>query len=393
MNDPMDDELELDEERTQIIQAFEPGAIFVDRFVIEGRLGAGAMGDVFNAVDLRTNERVALKVLRRKKMVGDASARFQREVDILAAANHPCIVGIRGFGHAADGTLWLAMEHLEGESLRQRVKRLGQLEPEALLPILRSACDAIAQAHRRGIIHRDLKPDHLFLPAGGVPPVKILDFGLSLSAGSKKLTKTGTVLGTPRYMAPEQIASAHGSDGRADVYALGVIIYEALAGDSPFVASDHGQLLGAILTGKVEPLSVRRPDLPIGVVRAIEIAMASSVEYRWQDPMEFADAFAKGLAGDRLDRYAERVRRAALPPGASSTDERPSFTSVPSDVVRGSAPTDPDPQRVTLPMDALPRKTSAKGARLVKPIVLGIAAIALVMIGAGLTLLVLHGTR
>lgn len=395
MSGHLDDDYELDEERTQVIQAFEPGALFGERFVIEGRLGSGGMGDVFNAVDLRTNERVALKVLRRKKMVGDASARFQREVDILAAANHPCIVGIRGFGHAADGTLWLAMEHLEGESLRQRVKRLGQMEPEALLPILRSACDAIAQAHKRGIIHRDLKPDHLFLPAGGTPPVKILDFGLSLSAGSKKLTKTGTVLGTPRYMAPEQIASAHGSDGRADVYALGVIVYEALTGDSPFVASDHGQLLGAILTGKVEPLSARRPDLPIGVVRAIEIAMASSVEYRWQDPMEFADAFAKGLAGDRLDRYAERVRRAALPPGAASNEERPSFTSVPSfpgDPARGSAPSDPSP----LPVDVSAQRATQPGEKRgfpLRPILIAISAVALVGLGAALTWLFLHGTR
>lgn len=395
MNDHLDDEFEPEEERTLVIQAFEPGALFGDRFVIEGRLGSGGMGDVFDAVDLRTNERVALKVLRKKKMMGDAADRFRREVDILAAANHPCIVGIRGFGHAADGTLWLAMEHLEGESLRQRVKRKGGLDPNALLPIVRSACDAIAQAHRRGIIHRDLKPDHLFLPKSGDPPVKILDFGLSLSAGSKKLTKTGTVLGTPRYMAPEQIASAHGSDGRADVYALGVIVYEALAGDSPFVASDHGQLLGAILTGKVEPLAVRRPDLPIGVIRAIEIAMARSVEHRWQNPLEFADAYAKGLAGDRLDRYAERVKRAAMPPGASPTDERPSFSSTPSnpsDPARGSAPSDPHPETP-------PAKTGASRApvapvhRFVKPLAMLVAALALVLIGAGLTLLVLHGTR
>lgn len=386
MTDDFEDDFEPDENPTLVIQAFQPGALFGERFVIEGRLGSGAMGDVFDAVDLRNNERVALKVLRRKKMVGDAADRFQREVDILASANHPGIVGIRGFGHAADGTLWLAMEHLSGETLRDRVKRKGPIDPNELLPILRNACDAIAQAHRRGIIHRDLKPDHLFLPASGNPPVKILDFGLSLSAGSKKLTKTGTVLGTPRYMAPEQIASAHGSDGRADVYALGVIVYEALAGDSPFVASDHGQLLGAILTGKVEPLASRRPDLPIGVVRAVEIAMGRSVEHRWQNPIEFADAFAKGLAGDRLDRYAERAKKAGMQPGpGAATDERASFTSIPSDPGRGSAPSQPEPPP--------PAPPTTLARRLFRPVLLGLAGLALVVVGAAVTLLVLHGTR
>jgi serine/threonine protein kinase len=383
MNDLADDDFDGDPEPTLVIQAFAPGAMFGERFVIEGRLGAGGMGDVFTAVDLLSNERVALKVLRRKQMKGDAEERFRREVDILAAANHPGIVAVRSFGHTTDGTLWLAMEHLQGESLRQRVKRKGPMDPRELLPILRNACDALAQAHRRGIIHRDLKPDHLFLPESGEPIVKVLDFGLSISAGSKKLTKTGTVLGTPRYMAPEQIASAHGSDGRADVYALGVIAYEALTGDSPFVASDHGQLLGAILTGKVEPLNARRPDVPVGVVRAIEIAMARTVEHRWQSPLEFSDAFAKGLAGDRLDRYADRARRALTAPAAGDDAQRPSFSSQPTDPGRGSAPSDPAPIELDKPDDDRPTWMEMA--------LLGAGSIVLVLAGAAVTFFILHG--
>lgn len=383
MIDPADEEFD-EPEPTLVIQAFAAGAMFGERFVIEGRLGSGGMGDVFTAVDLQTNERVALKVLRRKQMKGDAEARFRREVDILAAANHPCIVEVRSFGHTHDGTLWLAMEYLQGETLRERVKRRGPMDPKELIQILRHTCDALAQAHRAGIVHRDLKPDHLFLPQTGNPIVKILDFGLSISSSSKKLTKTGTVLGTPRYMAPEQIASAHGSDGRADVYALGVIAYEALSGDSPFVASDHGQLLGAILTGKVEPLAARRPDLPIGVVRAIEIAMARAVENRWQSPLEFSDAFTKGLAGDRLDRYADRAKR-ALSQGPGATDERPSFTSSPTDPGRGSSPSDPHSFPPAVP------QAPAPGPEWWHIALLAAGSIVLVVAGAAVTFLILHG--
>lgn len=388
MIEPYDDEFE-DVTPTQVVRAFEAGSLYAERFVIEGKLGSGGMGDVFIAVDITSNERVALKVLRSRKIKGESEERFRREVDILAQANHPCIVGIRGFGHAVDGSLWLAMEHLEGESLRERVKRLGPRDARELGPILGAACDAVAAAHRRGIIHRDLKPDHLFLPRGGDPPVKILDFGLSISSGSKKLTKTGTVLGTPRYMAPEQIASAHGSDGRADVYSLGVITYEALSGDSPFVASDHGQLLGAILTGKIEPLIARRPDLPIGVVRAVEIAMSRDVEHRWQNPSEFADAYAKGLSGDRLDRYAVRAKR-AMGIGEDGETERPSFTSTPTDPGRGSAPSDPNPQLES----AIPtQRTVLRPRRLstwLRVSLLVLAALALVLTGAFFTYFVLH---
>lgn len=386
MTEPADEDFESDVTPTLVIQAFEPGAIFGERFVIEGRLGSGGMGDVFTAVDIRSNERVALKVLRRKQMKGDAEERFKREVDILAQANHPSIVGIRAFGATHDGSQWLAMEHLDGETLRMKVKREGPMDPKALLPILRQAADALAQAHRRGIIHRDLKPDHLFLPAVGDPPVKILDFGLSISSGSKKLTKTGTVLGTPRYMAPEQIASAHKTDGRADVYALGVIVYEALTGDSPFVASDHGQLLGAILTGKVEPLAQRRPDLPIGVVRSVEIAMARSIEHRWQSPLEFSDAFAKALSGDRLDRYAERARAATqmgAPTAALEASDRgsyPSHPSHPGEPARFSMPSEPTP----------PPDEGPAAPRWLAPLALSMAGLAIIALGAVVTYLFLH---
>ncbi|MFO0694433.1 MAG: serine/threonine-protein kinase [Polyangiales bacterium] len=326
---------ELDGEKTVVMQAFAPGTFFSGRFQIVRPLGTGGMGNVYEATDILTNETVALKVLKKSALTGDAEERFKREVEILAGAHHPCIIGIRAFGHTEDGTSWLSMECLEGETLRDRVRRLGPMDPKALVPILKAACDALTKAHERGVVHRDLKPDHLFLPSSGIPPVKVLDFGLSLTAGSKKLTKTGTVLGTPRYMAPEQIASAHGSDGKADVYALGVIVYEALSGHSPFAASDHGQLLGAILTGRIEPLEQRRPDLPHDLVRVVEIAMAHKVEERWQTPNEFADAFEKSCKGLPVDALLSGQRGGSR---RSEPDDAPRFSLTGVDTPRSSFP-------------------------------------------------------
>lgn len=281
-------------ETTIVTQAFSPGSFFGDRFRIERLLGVGGMGNVYEAVDLTNDRPVALKVLKKASaLTAEAAERFRREAEILSAAKHPGIVGIHGFGQASDGTAWLAMELLVGETLRERVTREGAMSPLALVPILTAASDALTKAHSRGVVHRDLKPDHLFLPADGRFPVKVLDFGLSRAIGNKKLTRTGTVLGTPRYMSPEQIASAHASDGQSDVYALGVIVYEALSGQSPFVASDHGQLLGAILQGRIEPLEKVRPDLAPELGAVLARAMSKDREIRHKTPTEFADDFAR----------------------------------------------------------------------------------------------------
>jgi serine/threonine-protein kinase len=310
-----------------VTQAFSPGSLFGDRFRIERLLGVGGMGSVYAATDLSSDARVALKVMKKASALTDeAGERFRREAEILGAADHPGIVGIHGFGQAPDGTAWLAMELLVGETLRERIGREGGMSPAALVPILAAAADALTRAHARGVVHRDLKPDHLFLPADASTPVKILDFGLSRTMGSKKLTKTGTVLGTPRYMSPEQIASAHASDGQSDVYALGVIIYEALTGQSPFVASDHGQLLGAILQGRIEPLEKVRPDLPPALGRVLARAMERDQGARFKTPNEFAAAFARA-AQVEVGAPPEPPRFEAPKPAGSHAELAATITS------------------------------------------------------------------
>lgn len=287
------------DDATEVVSPLSAGSFFADRFRIQGPLGMGGMSAVYAAKDLKENEReVALKVLIKHTADEETRGRFEREYEILKSIEHEGIVKIFAYGHGnAKQKPWLAMEHLVGETLRSRVARENGLSPSQVAPILNATADALAAAHAEGIIHRDLKPDHVFLPAQG-PLVKLLDFGLSLVTGStKKLTATGTVLGTPRYMAPEQIASAHDAGTRADVYALGVIVYEALAGDSPFSASDQGQLLGAIMTGNVQPLLERRPDLDPEIAKVVEQAMHRDVEERIHSPRAFARMFSAASSG------------------------------------------------------------------------------------------------
>ncbi|MBX3249953.1 MAG: serine/threonine protein kinase [Myxococcales bacterium] len=324
MTEPVDDpDVHQDEEDpwapepTEVVDPFSPGFFFADRFRIEAPLGVGAMGAVYRATDLQSEEEpIALKILLRDKQEGEARERFAREAQILSELDHPGVVGIRGYGHTKN-TPWLAMELVKGETLGQRIRRSGKLEPAVLAPILRDLCDALGAAHAAGIVHRDLKPDHVLLrdvDASSASAVKLIDFGLSWAATSRKLTATGTVLGTPRYMAPEQIASARNTSARSDIYALGVIVYEALCGDSPFAASDQGQLLGAILQGRIEPLAKHRPDLPDELDAVIRRALAHRPEDRFATPRELYEAFV-AATGARASQ--PRFSKPSLPPRAT----------------------------------------------------------------------------
>src|SRR5690606_34830515 len=156
--------------------------------------------------------------------------------------------------------------------LREHLRERGAMAPKELAPVVVAVADALAAAHAKGVVHRDLKPDNVFLCYGGV--VKVVDFGLSMLDVDKRMTKTGVMLGTPRYMAPEQIRSAKDVDPRVDVYALGVMAHEALTNASPFPASDAAQLLGCVIEGRVVRLEEQRPGLPAGLGEVVRRAMA-----------------------------------------------------------------------------------------------------------------------
>ncbi|MFO0683062.1 MAG: serine/threonine-protein kinase [Sandaracinus sp.] len=289
------------DEGTEIVAALEPGTFFADRFQVDGRLGMGAMGKVVVAHDLVSGQRVALKVLHREKAAQrEAAERFKREAEVLARLGHPGIVRVVGTDRLPDGTRWLAMELVEGDTIAQRLRRQGPFTIEATFAIITVLCDALDAAHRAGVVHRDLKPENVMLPASGSPACKVLDFGLArvTQAGEERLTRAGTILGTPRYMAPELIENLKDTDHRADVFAVGVITFEMLTGKSIYAAEDVGQLFGAILEGRMRTLASVRPDLPAGLHAIIQRAAARKPAERFQTAGAFAEAYAAALGID-----------------------------------------------------------------------------------------------
>lgn len=263
------------------------------------KIAEGAMGSVHEAVSVTTpGARAAVKLLK-----GDLHAdegirrRFRREASVLEALAHPGVVRVLEIGGDEGDTSYTVMELLTGETLEARIARDGRMSPAALRPIVLAIAEALAAVHRHGVIHGDLKPANVFLPAGSAFPVKLVDFGLSKIEGLERLTRTGELTGTPAYMAPELLTGRGEIDHRIDLYALGVIAYEALAGKLPFATNRHpGALMMDIVTGRATPLAELRPDLHPAVAAAVARAMAPKREDRPADAgqlwVELSTAFA-----------------------------------------------------------------------------------------------------
>ena len=238
-------------------------------------LGAGGMGAVYEARQEPLNRRVALKTLH-AKCVTDPQlvARFFNEAKVLSSLEHPSIVQISDFGHAADGTAYLVMEYLRGQSLGHRLRGgNGRLPLVAALQVVWQVAEVLSIAHAQWVVHRDLKPDNLMLVADPVAPsgerVKVLDFGIAKLLNQAEpggiRTDTQAVMGTPMYMSPEQCAGAGRVDAKSDVYSLGCVLFQLLAGRPPFVAEGTGQLLGMHLYEEPPALSVLAPEVPAAV--------------------------------------------------------------------------------------------------------------------------------
>ena len=213
-------------------------SVIADRYRVGPMTGCGGMGTVFSAVDLRSNERVALKLLRVSGK--EHRRRFLREATLLRALSHPGIV--RYIDHGLDGSApFLVMEWLEGRSLRDLLRDHGRLEPQRAALVVRQVAAALAEAHRHGIVHRDIKPSNVFVVDDDLARVSVLDFGVARAVGAAGLTRTGVGIGTPGYMAPEQSTGARDVDARADVYALGHAL-ATLLGRAAAPARRHGDL-------------------------------------------------------------------------------------------------------------------------------------------------------
>lgn len=262
----------------------EPGELLADKYRIEALLGQGGMGAVFRAMNVDLGRPVAIKVLRSHLAHDpDTVARFRQEARAAAAIGHPSIIDVLDLGRTADGAEFIVMEYLRGESLGAKLAREGRLSVPATLAITRGILDALEAAHACGITHRDLKPDNIFLAAPPVSLVKVLDFGISkLATGQEEgiQTATGALMGTPAYMAPEQAQGQKSVGPPADLYALGVILYEMLAGRPVFGGQTFMEILLKVVGEAPEPLAKLRGDLPPELIALVMQLLAKTPSER-----------------------------------------------------------------------------------------------------------------
>jgi serine/threonine protein kinase len=272
------------------------GTVVAGKLRIVRELGVGGMGTVYEVEHELTRHRRALKILHaRAAQEPSAVARFLREASAAARIANAHIAETFDAGRLDTGEPYLVMELLEGETLDQRLQRLGPLEPAELADLVQQACDGVQAAHDAGIVHRDLKPENLFvITREGLPFLKILDFGISkfdsVRTGSLGVTTEGVLIGTPYYMPPEQVRGEKTIDAKADVYALGVILYECAAGVRPYEANTVEHLAVLIHEGKAMPLAARNPSLPPAFCATVHRAMAVDRDQRFQSARELAEA-------------------------------------------------------------------------------------------------------
>ncbi|MBI2896472.1 MAG: serine/threonine protein kinase [Deltaproteobacteria bacterium] len=356
------------------------GQLIGGRFRLGRLLGRGGMGEVREAEHVELGRRVAVKIMHGRAAQNRSSVtRLKREARSLASISHPNIVEVLDAGEH-DGSPYLVMELLEGEDLRTRIDRVGQIPVGEAIAIASQVLAGLDAVHAGGIIHRDVKPENVFLtpqPDGSLF-VKLLDFGVSklmeIDSSAGNLTESGTIVGSPAFMAPEQAIGSAGIDARTDLYSVGAVLYTMLGGRPPFIAPNIPAVLLAIVEGKAEPLASLRPALPPGLVQVVERAMEKERGKRFRSAGEFAEALvpfaptatiAVAARSRRLRRVAPRVllggavlaamvifvsgRRAPAPRAAPS--RRPHEAAVVDETLAPPRP------------PALARRTSASPAR------------------------------
>ena len=261
------------------------------RYVIERELGEGGMATVYLAHDERHDRPVAIKVLKPELAAVVGAERFLAEIKTTANLQHPHILPLFDSGEA-DSFLYYVMPFVEGESLRERIDRDGQLPVEEAVAITSRIALALEAAHGHGVIHRDIKPDNILL-SGGEPLVA--DFGIALAvheAGGGRLTETGLSVGTPHYMSPEQATGEQHVGAATDTYALGCLLYEMLTGEPPYTGATAQAILGRILTDDLRPVRSHRKSVPIHVDAAVQRALEKLAADRFARTSELADALA-----------------------------------------------------------------------------------------------------
>jgi serine/threonine-protein kinase len=287
----------MSEPSTQRSEHLAAGAVIAQRYRVIRLLGSGGMGAVYEAENTWTHRRVALKTMRAEVATSELYLqRFKQEARAASRLAHPNIVDVLDMGEDAElGALYIVQEFLSGCDLRTRLEQVGRLDPSTALSLLLPVMDALATAHKAGIVHRDLKPDNIFLAdtARGVVP-KLIDFGIAKvvgdDGGSLQKTSTGLVMGTPYYMSPEQARGDSNLGPPADIWSMGVVLYQALSEKRPYSATNINLLLAKIIYEEPLPLAEAAPDLPPALVAVIDCALRKEPGLRHATMTEFAEA-------------------------------------------------------------------------------------------------------
>jgi hypothetical protein len=349
-----------------------PGTVIDGKYRLDAVIGRGGMAVVYAATQLLTHRPVAIKCLHpRVACSADVVERFLREARAATSIDHPNVVQVYDVGRI-EGSFYLVMELLAGEALRDRIDR-GPLPLDEALRVLVPVLGAVAAAHARGIVHRDLKPENVFLRLredGSLRSPKVLDFGISKLTQEESMTLTGSVIGTPYYLSPEQATSSKDVGPASDVYQLGVLLFEMLTGRVPHEAPNYSALLIAILTEPPPALGALRPDLPPGVAAVVARAMAKSTSDRYPDVASFAAALAP-----YTDVYDEELRGRGQPAAPSPRDDSARVDALAATEARRASEVPPTRAFEAPPRDEHPR------ARRPRAIWLALAALMLVVGG------------
>ncbi len=336
------------------------GTVINGTWQIDARIGAGGMATVYAATH-RNGLRAAIKMLHRH-LSRDAStrARFLREGYVANAVRHPGVVAVLGDGVAEDGSAFLVLELLEGETLESRRDRLGgKLPLHEVLDVADQALDALAAAHESGVIHRDVKPENLFITQHGI--IKLLDFGLALMKSAQaESTKTGVTIGTPEFMPPEQAMGRRDAvDARSDVWGLGATVFSAITGRYVHDAAQtiHEQLV-ASATQRSRPIRQLAPHVPPAVAKVIDRALELEMSDRWQSASEMQRALRAASPSEMATIATPRVKPQPSPVSQRAPTSSEQTTRVPHDATKKQAPSYAHSEiEETLPRTHLPTPT------------------------------------
>ncbi len=315
------------------------GDIIDDKYEIIGVLGEGGMGTVFDGIHRKIHRRVAIKVLKSSVAADESMVRrFEHEAQAAGRIGSKHIVEVLDVGQIADGERYMILEHLEGETLSARVKRVRTMDPREIFPLAIQLLKGVGAAHAAEIVHRDLKPANIFLITVEDDPndfVKVLDFGVSKFhfLEAEGVTTTGTIVGTPHYMAPEQTKEAGAVDHRADVYAIGAILYRALSGHTPFRVQTIHQLIAKLITEDPPQLATVVTGIDPAAAAIVHQALARNPDDRFQSANQFIEALRAWLEDAGVSFVSSRLSNAGLPsPSASGPGPTAGWTPITSDL-------------------------------------------------------------